>query len=208
MCGIISKIVTWLVDSVGSDFYANITATIELIVAVIALLIGGEKVSEFITEYKRKRMEAIFGFYTNLGFFIKRIRPLIAADDDTPLETLYLLSPTDELKSIKGYDILAEKLSAVSYECLQYLSSKADQIPPAHNKDERNLWKKNLDIFVNYLNQFYLIGSGISLPNLEDEKGIEIYYQGIKLVFDQIEKKVEDETVKFYEQMEEINAVE
>lgn len=205
MCGVIYKIVTWLFDSVGSDFYANITATINSIVAVIAILIGGKKVSEFIIEYKRKRMEAIFGFYTNLGFFIKRIRPLIAADDDTPLETLNLLSPTDELKNIEGYDILAEKLSAVSYECLQYLSSKADQIPPAHNEDERNLWKKNLDIFVNYLNQFYLIGSGISLPNLEDKEDIKIYYQGIKQVLDQIEKKVEDEIVKFYEQMEKID---
>ena len=201
------SIITWFVDSVGSDFYANITATIELIVAVIAILIGGEKVSEIITEYKRKRMEAIFGFYTNLGFFIKRIRPLIAADDDTPLETLNLLSPTDELKNIEGYNILAEKLSAVSYECLQYLSSKADQIPPTHNENERNLWKNNLDMFVNYLNQFYLIGSGISLPNLEDKEDIKIYYQEIKQVLDQIEKKVEEETTKFYEQTE-IDAVE
>lgn len=200
MCNNINDILICIANSIGSDFYANIIATLELAVAIIAIYVGGVKVSELFTEYRRKRKEAIFGFYVNLGYYIKRIRPLIASDDDYPLKTLYLLSYT--LKDVKGYDKLGEKLSTVSYECLQYLSSKADQIPPASNEDERILWKKNLDLFVNYLNQFYLIGSGVFLPNLNDKESIQKYYKEIKQVLDEIENKVETETQNFFQEME------
>ena len=200
ICSNINDILVCPVNFISSDFYANIIATLEFAAAIIAIYIGGIKVSELITEYKRKRKEAIFGFYINLGYFIKRIRPLIASDDDCPLKTLYLLSYT--LKNVEGYDKLGEKLSTVSYECLQYLSSKADQIPPASNEAERILWKKTLDSFVNYLNQFYLIGSGVYLPNLEDEESIQTYYQEIKLVLDEIENKVETETKNFFQEMD------
>lgn len=40
-----------LLDFIGSDFFANAIALIELIVAIVALLIGGKKVSELLRLY-------------------------------------------------------------------------------------------------------------------------------------------------------------
>lgn len=142
---------------IGSDFYANIISTMELFAAIIAIVIGGEKVNELLAEYRRKRVEATFGFYINLGYFVKRIRPLISTDDNKPLTTFNLLSPNESIRK-NGYQELGEKIRQVSLECLQYLSSKSDQVPPASSNSEREEWKKNIDAFVVYLNQFYLIG--------------------------------------------------
>lgn len=191
-----------MLNAISSDFYANIVASIELIIATTAIIIGGKKVSELIMEYQKKRLEATFGFYVNLGYFVKRIRPLISSDDNSPLKILYLLSPNEELNNVQGYDILGEKLSIVSQECLQYLSSKADQIPPARSEEERVAWKKTLDDFVIYLNNFFLIGSGIYLPNLGTEEKIYMYYKDIMSVLNKIENKIESETKKCFNQIQ------
>lgn len=199
---IVYVIGNWVKNGISSDLYANVIESIELIVAVTTIIIGGNKLSELIAEYQRKRLEATFGFYVNLGYYVKRIRLLISADDNSPLKTLYLLSPKDELKDIKGYDILGDKLSTVSQECLQYLSSKADQIPPANSEEERIAWEKTLDEFVVYLNHFFLIGSGISLPNLGTEDNIRIYFEDIMKVLSDIENKIESETKKCFIQIQ------
>lgn len=188
-------------EIVGSDFYANTISTIELFVAIITIVIGGKKVNELLVEYKRKRVEATFGFYTNLGYFVKRIRPLISTDDKKPLNTFNLLSPNESIRE-KGYQELGKKIRQVSFECLQYLSSKSNQVPPANNNTERKEWKENIDAFVVYLNQFYLIGSGVFLPNLSTDDGILNYYKGISGVLDYIEKKVEDETSQLFVDMQ------
>lgn len=186
---------------IGSDFYANIISTMELFAAIIAIVIGGEKVNELLAEYRRKRVEATFGFYINLGYFVKRIRPLISTDDNKPLTTFNLLSPNESIRK-NGYQELGEKIRQVSLECLQYLSSKSDQVPPASSNSEREEWKKNIDAFVVYLNQFYLIGSGVFLPNLSTDDGIINYYKEILRVLNYIEKKVEDEASQLFIDMQ------
>lgn len=192
-----------LYSIVNSDFFANIVSMLELILAVITVIIGGEKVKEFIHEYKRKRVNAIFGFYINLGYFIKRLRPLIMNDSGKPMKTLYLLSPSNEIqKQAKGFEQIGNKLSDVAYECLQYLSTEANQIPPSdYNDTQRMEWKKEIDVFVVYLNQFYLIGSGIHLPTLESEDGIINYCNKIRDILNDIEKKAEKATEDFYKDM-------
>ena len=98
---------------VESDFFANFVSLLELIIAVVTIIIGGEKVKEFIHEYKRKRVNAIFGFYVNLGYFIKRIRPLIMNDSGKPMKTLYLLSSSEDIqKQAKGFEQIGNKLIA------------------------------------------------------------------------------------------------
>lgn len=188
---------------VGTDFFANLVSLLELILAVITIIIGGEKVKEFIHEYKRKRVNATFGFYVNLGYFIKRLRPFIMNDSGKPMKTLYLLSPSDEIqKQAKGFERLGDKLSTVAYECLQYLSTEANQIPPSDSNDEERIeWRNEIDIFIDYLNQFCLIGSGIHLPTLESENGIIKYCNEIQNTMDNIEKKAKKATEDFYRDM-------
>lgn len=188
---------------VESDFFANFVSLLELIIAVVTIIIGGAKVKEFIHEYKRKRVNAIFGFYVNLGYFIKRIRPLIMNDSGKPMKTLYLLSSSEDIqKQAKGFEQIGNKLSAVAYECLQYLSTEANQIPPSDYDDSQRMeWKNEIDIFVDYLNQFYLIGSGIHLPTLETEDGIINYCKKIQDILNNIERKAKKATEDFYRDM-------
>lgn len=112
-----------------------------------------------------------------------------------------MLSPSQKLASIKGYDDLGDKLSAVSLECLQYLSSMTNQIPPATTNTDRQNWKKTLDQFIKYLNDFYLIGTGISLPELSTKDGIDRYYNAIKEILDKIEYTAEEEAKKFFDDL-------
>lgn len=185
---------------VSSDFFANLISFMEFILAIVTIIIGGEKVKEFLHEYKRKRVSAIFGFYVNLGCFIKRIRPFIVNDFGKPMKTLYLLSPSEEIrKKANGYEKLAEKLSIVSYECLQYLSTEANQVPPSDcSGTERMAWKNDINTFIDYLNQFYLIESGIHLPTLESEEGIINYCNKIQKLLNDIEIKSKKATEDFY----------
>lgn len=192
-----------LYSFVSSDFFVNFVSLLELILAIVTIIIGGEKVKEFIHEYKRKRVSATFGFYVNLGYFIKRLRPLIVNDSGKPMKTLYLLSSSESVRNqANGFEQIGDKLSALAYECLQYLSTEANQIPPSdYNEAERKTWKKEIDVFVDYLNQFYLIGSGIHLPTLESEAGIINYCNGIQNILDNIEKKAKKAIEDFYQDM-------
>ena len=185
-------------DILSSDFYSNIISSLELIVGVIAIIVGGKKVLELISEFQKKQREAVFGFYINLGYFIKRIRPLVFSDDGSPLQTLYILSPNEELNSLCESSSLYNKLSNVAFECLQYLSSKADQIPPVNNLSDWIRWKKVLDSFVDYLNQFYLMGSDNYLPGLNSEKDIIDYCEQFGKILNQIELKIAQETGEFF----------
>lgn len=193
-------IIFYMLDFIGSNLFANIIATIELAVAIGTILIGGKKVSELIADYRSKQMEAAFGLYSNLGVFIKRIRILIFASDGTPLKTLYLLSPDSHLNK-SGYKEMGKKLCAVAHECLQFLSSTANQIPPGDTNEEREDWKNTLDTFVEYLNEFYLIDSEVHFPKLCDEAGISSYYGDIKNILSNIETRVEKESIAIFERI-------
>ena len=188
-------------NALSSNFYANIIATIELIVAILTIAIGGKKVLQLISEYKQKQREAVFGFYINLDYFIKRMKPLIFSDDGTPMKTLYVLSANEEINSMCGDTSFQEKLSNVALECLQYLSVKTNQIPPVDDFSEWNKWKRILDEFINYLNQFYLMGSDNHLPGLNSEEDLKNYCENVKMIFDQIDQKIEKETRKFFEDL-------
>lgn len=189
-------------DILSSDLYSNIISTLELVVAIITIIIGGKKVLELISEYKKKQREAVFGFYVNLGYFIKRIKPLVFSDDGSPLQTLYILSPNEDLNSMSEGS-LYQKLSNVAFECLQYMSSKADQIPPVNNLAEWIAWKGILDSFVDYLNQFYLMGSDNYLPGLNSEEDIIEYCEQFKVILDQIDQRIEQETGRFFDKLKE-----
>lgn len=106
-----------------------------------------------------------------------------------------------EVKNSEGS--LYQKLSNVAFECLQYMSSKADQIPPVNNLAEWIAWKGILDSFVDYLNQFYLMGSDNYLPGLNSEEDIIEYCEQFKVILDQIDQRIEQETGRFFDKLKE-----
>lgn len=187
---------------IGSDTFANIISTLELLVAIIALCVGGKTVSNLISEFRERRMEATFGYYMNLVYYIKRIKPLVFTDDGHPMKTLNVLSSVESLRNdaTTEFQKLSEKLRSISNECLQYLSSKENQIPPAETNEERLQWKEHLDEFVDLMNQFSLIGSSIYLPTLSSREGIDKYHKHIKDIFDYFERTLEQETVMLFKQ--------
>lgn len=187
---------------VGSDAFANTISTLELLVAIIALCVGGKTVSDLISEFRKRRMEATFGYYMNLVYYIKRIKPLVFTDDENPMKTLNVLSSVEGLRkeATTEFQKLGEKLSSISNECLQYLSSKENQIPPAETNEERLQWKEYLDELVDLMNQFSLIGSSIYLPNLNSREGIDKYHKHIKRIFNYFENTLEQETVRLFAQ--------
>lgn len=191
-----------IICAVSSDFFANMISVIELIVAVIALEAGGKKVSEWVAEFRSRRTEAAFGYYMNLVYFIMRMRPLIFNDDGCPLKTLYHLSPsTDFRKEAETLNAgIVEKLSNIAYECLQYLSSNNNQIPPFKEYNKRKKWKDSLKCLVGYLNQFYLIENGIYLPRLDTADGINKYYNELKELFMYFEDTIATVTDEIFRQ--------
>lgn len=192
----INTVFEWIFCAISSDFFANIISAFELIVAIIAIRVGGKKVSEWITEFRERRTEAAFGYYMNLVYFIKRMKPLIFSDDGQALKTLYRLSATPDIrKDVDSSSMaLGKKLSNIASECLQYLSSNNNQIPPFENYVERREWKASLNTLVNYLNQFYLIDNDIHLPQLDDIDGITNYYGKLCDLFKYFEDTVEKVT--------------
>ena len=197
-----SSFLSELSQFIESDFYSNIVSTFELLVAIIALIIGGKKVYEIITDYKKKQRDAVFGYYVNLECFINRIIPLIISDDGKPLRTLYILSPNNELNSKTVNEDLYDKLSSVSLECLHYLSVASGQIPPAMNYSEWVIWKTTLKELVDCLTQFSLVKSDNHLPGLESEEGIMEYYKTINKTFTKIMRMIDVQTKKFFDVLE------
>lgn len=92
-------------------------------------------------------------------------------------------------------------MSAVALECLQYLSSASNQIPPAETNEERQHWKALLDSFVNLLNDFYLIGCGVYFPEFQSENDICTYCKNADDIFSQIEEQAEKEFNDIFKRM-------
>lgn len=188
---------------IGNDCFANTISLLELIIAIIALFVGGKKVSELLEEFAKRRREAIFGYYTNLNYFIKRIIALISDNNNNHLGTLYLLSIDEPLREENnGLNVLGDKLSQVANECLHYLSVQSSQIPPANTDQERINWKKKIDNLVDILNQFCFIGSKIYIPNLLNRDSVDNYYNDVKNLLCEIQTDIEKETSDFFHDIE------
>lgn len=199
----IINIFNYLYEIVKSECFANVISLLELVIAIIALIIGGRKVSELFEEFAKRKREAIFGYYTNINHYIKRIVPLISDNNEKHLGTLFLLSANEDLrKANSGLNIIGKKLSMVANECLQYLSAESMQVPIANTNEERLEWKAKIDNLIDILNQFFLIGSEIYIPSLSDEKAVELHYEEVKKLLDNIQESIENETNIFFNMVE------
>ena len=124
----------FLGESISSDLFANVLSFLELLVALVALVMGVDKVSELIKQYNNRKNNSIFGFHANLKIYIKRIRKMTTNNNKEPLKTLYLLSPIEKIRaSAKGYENFSIRLCDVSHKLLDFLSSKSEQIPATVN---------------------------------------------------------------------------
>lgn len=172
----------------------------ELVLAVITVILGSKKVGDFFDEYRERRRSAAFGFYVNLGYYVKRLRTLVFSDSGKPIMSLYLLSPSEEIqKKANGYESLGQLLSTTAYECLRYLSTESNQVPPFQEESKRRDWRKQLDKLVEYLNQFCMIGKKVYFPVLGTEEGITTYCNEIQVTLDDIEHCIEEAVEQIYD---------
>lgn len=196
-----------LYEFIASDFFSNTIAFFALISAVVAIYVGRTKLSEILSEYKKRRREATFGFYVNLSCYIKRLRPLvikIVGNKKEGMESLYLLSPLKTLQD-KGQKILGEQLRDIARECLHYLSTQSNQIPPADNTEQWKEWKSELDYFTNALVWFSLIGMKVYRPDFGSKENIDFFSQTFSGVLNNLEEVVTGEADTFFSKLQDAN---
>lgn len=168
-----------IVESMSSDFFANIISLFEFICTLLALLIGVEKVSELLREHNKMKRQAIFSYHINLKIYIRRIKKLLSDSQNYPLKTLYFFSPIDDIRSEgQGYERLVEDLYDLSKDFLSYLSSKSDQIPAAESNKIKQ-WNGLIETLVDYLTDFTLYKSGAYIPTLRNHEGIKLYHDNV-----------------------------
>lgn len=190
-------------DFVAGDLFANLISLGGLVVAIYTLIVGGKKVSNLLDEYRKKRNSALFGFYTNLSLFIKRLRKLTTDSNGSPLGVLNLLSSEDDLREKnKGFMNIGQKLSDLSLECLQYLSNSPKQVPPVTSLSEWNVWHGYMKDLVNFLNYFYTIGSGVYFPDVKTTQEILTFHSNFKELLDKIEGVISKQYEQFFDDME------
>ena len=139
-------------------------------------MLGGINVPDTSSYLEKLKLNANFGFYINMGTFIKRLRFLIETDN-MPLATIYQLSPNERLRNSSGVpgQKFAEKLKVLSAEFLTYLSTAHEQIPAVKTIIEFNDWNACYYKLVDYLNWFSAIND-MYIPKLKDEEGIRLFY--------------------------------
>ena len=167
-------------DFFSSNFITNVISFGSFLVAIIALAIGGEKVTEVLEEYKKKKRIAVFSYHTNMRIFIMRLKYMVTDSQGKPTKTLYLYS-SDMLirKKGLGYKKMAEKLVDLSQKVLDYLSTESDQIPASSNGTDIlaiNDWADVVDKLIEYLSDFLLYGTESYLPDFDDENSIIRYH--------------------------------
>lgn len=160
----------------SSDIFANLISFFSLIIAIIALLIGGFKVHKLLADFKTKKRNAVFGYYMNLKIFINRLIRLTINNQNEALGHIYLLSSNEELRDkYKNCKDLSQKLSTLSEKFLDYLSSTSNQIPIADDEKEDENWNNLIDDLVGYLSDFLLFNSKVYLPNLNNVDSVNQY---------------------------------
>lgn len=171
----------------SSDFIANIISFFSLLVAVIALFIGGKKVSEALSEYKRKKRTAVFSYHINMKIFIMRLKRLISNNQSKPMRSLYLFSSEDNIRAKgEGYEKIAEKLVELSQKMLDYLSTESNQIPASITDREAEKWDKLIEKLIDFLADFLLYGTDSYLSEFDSEEGILSYHKKLICVLDEM----------------------
>lgn len=191
------------VENISSDFFANILSFLELLIALVAFVMGVDKVSEFIKQYNNKKNNAIFSFHINLKIYIKRIRKLTTNNTQAPLKTLYFLSPNEKTRDeAKGYENLSKELCNISHNLLDFLSSKSEQIPATDDYSKIGVWNESIEKLVDNLLDFTLLGTGAYLPDFNDLDGINKYHGDLIEVLNKIEKMIDVVESKYIQDLE------
>ncbi len=179
---------------IGSDFTGNIIDLIGIIIAIIGLKIGVNKVTDFIESFNNKKFDALFGYYTNLRTYIKQLRHLTVNNNNAPLGTIYKLSPVEKLReSGQPGHVFDDKLKSLSSDILQYLSTAHEQIPAINTHQEFEVWDKKFIALVDMLNWFSTINESY-IPSLTSEEEIKKYSQEIVDVFEYFENMMKLES--------------
>ena len=147
-------------DIINSNGLSNIIALLTLVVGIIAIWVGYNKINEY-------RQEAIFGFHINLFVFIRRLKVYFIKkkqltekkDLENANNIFSLLSSNGDIKKqfYSAYESQGEELRDLSLEFLQYLSNAQKQVPPRGCKD-RKKWYNDITELVKILNRFSRIG--------------------------------------------------
>ena len=197
-------IISTLKNIVSSEIYSNVLESIEVLIAIITIYTAKEKVDYIIEEYKKKKIDAIYGYYVNFKNHIKRISMLINDAAGKPMKSLYMLSPCNELTNqSNGYEKMAKELSDGADEFIKFLLSVRDQVPPADNdRRRRETWEKNIEKLLIHLNQLKLIDSGIHLPALLDEEGVIEYCTELNCLLQNIKDEIDEEINHYYQERE------
>lgn len=181
-----------LYNGIGSDFVANILSLGSLVVAIIALIIGGKKVSEALEEYKRKKRAAVFSYHVNMKIFIMRLKRLITDSQCKPTKSLYLYSGETQIQEMGiGYEKMAEGLVDLSQRMLNYLSTESDQIPASTEVSDVEEWDNLIDSLVDFLSDFLLYGTDSYLPDFDNEEHIVNYHVKLTKVLDDMLRLIE-----------------
>lgn len=192
-----------LVENISSDFFANVLSFLELLIALVAFVMGVDKVSKLIKQYNNQKNSAIFSFHVNLKIYIKRIRKLTTNNKEAPLKTLYLLSPNEKIRcETEGYENLALELCDISHKLLDFLSSKSEQIPATNDYSKIGEWNKLIESLVDILLDFTLLNTGAYLPAFKDIDGINNYHRKLTEVLKKIEEMIDDVESKYIQDLE------
>lgn len=187
--------------TITNECFSDFIALVELIIEIVALIIGGIKVFQFFDEYKAKKFDATFGYYANLRVYIKRLRNLTTTNNIEPLGNIFLLSANEHIQK-KGFEDLAKELSDLSNKFLDYLCLKSEQIPIAESKDEAKRWNNLIDTLSNYLTDFILYDTGAYVVELSDEECVKEYHKKFLKTLDAIDVLINDDIEKIWGDIE------
>lgn len=120
------------------------------------------------------------------------------------MKTLYLLSSKEELREEgTGYENLSNDLYNVANNLLNFLSSKSNQMPAVNSFNQIESWNKSIEILVDYLLDFTLLGSGSYLSALKDSESIKDYHSNLIGELNKIEKMIDESNEKYIQNLKE-----
>ena len=179
-------------EFISTDYFSNVISFLGLVVTLMTIYIGGNKVSEFYEEYKKKQYNALFGYYTNLKYYILRLKKVTTTSSNVPLGCVYLLSSNESVKNLgNGCESVAQKLSLLSQEILSYLCNHPEQIPIGKSKEDVTLWNNLIEQLIQYLSNFVFINTDINLPELNTKESADEYHKNFISILDQITNMID-----------------